>query len=258
MKKNIRLENILSLLQKMRQVSVQEFTERLKVSQVTIRKDLNYLEEQGLIVRSHGAARLTQDINKMPNVSTRKESNAQAKGCIAQRALELIQPGDSICLDAGSTNLLLAQKLQHIPLRVTTNSLDILQCLQANPDISLTALGGSLRREAGSFIGPIAETAVASLHFDVAFIGATAFTAQGVFLSQNMVEGQLKSAMLESAKRRVILADSSKFNASAFAAFAHYQQVDILICEGPFHGIDNLRSLGIEVIFDSSLKIGKS
>jgi DeoR/GlpR family transcriptional regulator of sugar metabolism len=102
---------------------------------------------------------------------------------------------------------------------VVTNSLDIVNALADAESISLSNLGGSFRREAGSFIGPMTIEALKNLRFDIAFVGATGFTAGGDFLTQNTIEGSVKRAILEASQRRVILADSSKFEARAFAKF---------------------------------------
>jgi DeoR/GlpR family transcriptional regulator of sugar metabolism len=245
---NPRHSSILNLLQNFRQMSVAELTERLGVSQVTIRKDLSRLEELGLVQRSHGGARLAQSVTGMPSVSDREREHHAEKERIANRALELIQDGDSVCIDAGSTNSLLARHLRDLPLRVVTNSLDIVNALADAESISLSNLGGSFRREAGSFIGPMTIEALKNLRFDIAFVGATGFTAEGDFLTQNTIEGSVKRAILEASQRRVILADSSKFEARAFAKFASAELVDVLITDQRFEHGDLLRQQGIEVI----------
>jgi len=248
MGRNPRHEKILSLLQNFRQITVADLTERLNVSQVTIRKDLTSLEEQGLILRSHGSARLAQAVNQISTVSTRKDLYYDEKDRITSKALELIQEGDSVCIDASSTNLLLAKKVTSMQIRVITNSLEIMSNLSRSRDLTLTTIGGNFRREAGSFIGPLAEDAVNQLQYDIAFIGATGISAEGEFLTHNTIEGKLKNAMLKAAKRKVILADSSKFEARSFSKFANADLIDILITDSGFTEIELFRKLGIEVL----------
>lgn len=245
---NPRQEKILSLIQSFRQVSVSELTERLGVSQVTIRKDLTKLEEMGLIIRSHGGARLAQSASPIPPVSSRREVFYEEKERITAKAAELIQEDDSVCIDAGATNLQLAEKLTDRSIRVISNSLEILSILSGSRDVTLTAIGGNFREGARSFIGPLAEDAVSQLQFDIAFIGATGITPEGEFLTQNAIEGRLKRAMLKAARRKVILADSSKFEARAFAKFANPDLVDILITDRGFKQTEPFREMGIEVI----------
>lgn len=245
---NPRLDTILNLIHTYRQISVSDLTERLGVSQVTIRKDLTRLEEQGLIIRSHGGASLAQTVNPLPPVNSRRETFYEEKNRITARAMELIREDDSVCIDAGATNQLLAEKIRNLPIRVISNSLDILNHLALSRDVTVTAIGGNFRSSAGSFIGPIAEDAVNQLQFDIAFIGATGMTLDGDFLTQNAIEGRLKRAMLKAARRKVILADSSKFEARAFSKFANTELVDILITDVGFNHVKRFRAMGIEVI----------
>lgn len=245
---NPRLEKILNLVQKFRHITVAELTERLDVSQVTIRKDLTRLEEQGLLIRSHGGASLAQNSNSLPSVNSRSHLFRQEKDRITDKALELIQEDDSICIDSGATNQLLGEKLSHLPIRVVTNSLHILNTLTPSRDVTLTAIGGNFRASASSFIGPMAEEAVSQLQFDLAFIGTTGFTAEGDFLTQNTIEGHLKRAMLKAARRRIILADSSKYMARGFSKFANPDLVDILITDKGFKERELFQSLGIDVL----------
>ena len=246
---NPRHEKILVLLQNLRQVSVADLTDRLGVSQVTIRKDLTELEEKGYLLRQHGGARLAQNIGAMAPVSARRDQQGPAKARIANRAAELVQDGDSVFIDAGSTNLMLAETIRDRSIRVVTNGLDILNALADSDTVTLTAVGGNFRQEAGSFIGPLAVEAVRLMRFDIAFVGATGFTARGEFLTQNSIEGSVKRAVLEASHRRVILADSSKFEARAFAIFASADEVDLLVTDKGFDREIEFRTRGIEVIF---------
>ncbi len=248
MAQNPRHEKILNLLKNFRQISVADLTERLGVSQVTIRKDLTRLEETGLVIRNHGGARLAQSVKLIPPVSSRKNTLLDQKNRITDAAVQLIEEDDCICIDAGATNMLLAEKLASFQLRVVSNSLEVLNMLSQSREITLTAIGGNLRAGAGSFIGPLAEDSISQLQFDLAFIGTTGMTADGCFLTQNAIEGRLKKAMLKASRRKVILADSSKFEAKAFAKFANADLVDILITDRDFSHTEQYRKMGIEVI----------
>lgn len=245
---NPRHQQIITLLQSWRTVAVADLSARLGVSEVTIRKDLTFLEERGLVHRSHGAASLAQSIEPMKPVPLRSGEQSVAKEQIAQAAATMVVEGDVVGLDAGSTTLELARLLCRRAVRVVSNSLYAMELFATDSDASLTAVGGNLRSEAGSFIGPIAEAAIASVRLDIAFIGATAFTADGCFYCQNVTEGQTKRRFLESAQRRVIVADAGKFNARSFSRFADGALVHMLITDSPFAGIDALREAGIEVL----------
>jgi len=245
---NPRHQRIVALLQSLRTLTVSDLAVRLGVSEVTIRKDLTVLEERGVVQRSHGGATLAQDAEPMASVAQRSGERQEGKRRIAEAALAMVSEGDVVALDAGSTTLALARLLARRPVRVVTNSLPVAQVLAGDSDATLTMIGGTYRAEAGSFIGPIAEEAIAGLRVDVAFIGATAFTAGGAFYCQNATEGQTKHRFLEAARRRVIVADAAKFDARAFARFARPGVVDLLITDAPFPGIDAVRDAGIEVV----------
>ena len=248
MPRNPRQDQILELLQNFRHITVTELTGRLGVSNVTIRKDLTQLENMGLVLRNHGGVRLAQSVSSMPFVSVRKMENMEAKERIAEQALKLVQDGDSICIDAGSTNTILAEKLVKRSLRIVTNSLEIVNTMKDSDSVALTVLGGIYRQEAGSFIGPVTEAAVSQMQFDLAFVGASGISSDGSFLTGNSIEGAVKRTILKAAKRRVILADSSKYDAQAFARFADYSLVDILISDKGFREPEAFRDLGIELI----------
>lgn len=245
-----RHDKILKTVELLRTVSVQELKERTDVSEVTIRKDLNFLEDQGLIIRTHGGARLAQDNSRMRTLNIRERENPELKRIIAHRAAQLINEGDTIFLDAGSTSQALAEKLQDDSrsVRVITNALPIMNILANCESISLYTIGGSFRREAGSFVGPLSLANLADYQIETGFIGTTGFTAEGVFSSQNLIESQLKKQVLSSSRRRVILADSTKEDVQAFSVFARPGDVDILITDSGCTLASQLRDTGLEVL----------
>lgn len=243
-----RHDEILKLIARLRTVTVQELTERLAVSEVTIRKDLTLLEEMGSIVRTRGGARLAEDRAQLRNIQMRREEHRDEKQKIAERAREFIREDDTIYLDSGSTCLLIAQRLSEMSLRIVTNSLDVMTLLADAPGISLFSVGGSYRKEAGSFIGPMAVKGLGTFQIETAFVGATGFAASGLFSSQNIIESELKAKALQIAKRRVIVADASKFGRDAFSVFARASDVDILITDRLAPGMEALQELGLEVL----------
>jgi DeoR/GlpR family transcriptional regulator of sugar metabolism len=248
MAKNPRHNQILTLLNKRRQVTVQELTDRLGVSMVTIRKDLSLLEEQGILIRTHGGAQLAENKNIITNIQNRITEKVDKKERIAVKAMELIQDGDTIFLDAGSTTSILAKNLVNRSLRVVTNSLDILNILSQASDITLISTGGNLRKEAGSFIGPLANDIINKMKIDACFLGTTSFSSLGIFSSQNLIESQTKKTILSVSSRKVIIADVSKFDASGFSIFARSPDIDILITDGHFTGESELIKSGIELL----------
>jgi DeoR/GlpR family transcriptional regulator of sugar metabolism len=232
----------------LRSVTVQELTQRLKVSEVTIRKDLTFLGEMGNLVRTRGGARLAEDIAQLRGIQLREEERLAEKRRIAERARDLVNEDDTIYIDSGSTCALFARLLRDMNLRIVTNSLDVMNAVADAPGISLLCVGGSYRKEAGSFIGPIAMETLKGLQIQTCFIGTTGLSAAGIFSSQNVLEADLKGRVLGISRRRIVLADSSKFAKEAFAVFARPHDVDILVTDALTDGMRGLSALGIEVL----------
>lgn len=243
-----RHEEILEILTKRRTISVPELTARLNVSDVTIRKDLNTLEEMGFVIRSHGSARLAEDIRTLNTISARKGSNVELKKRIAAKAKSLIREGDTIYIDSGSTCCFLAEAVREMSLRVITNSIDVMNTLKEEPGISLVSLEGNYRKEAGSFLGPLPIEALNNFQIETCFMGATGILSRGIFSAQNILESQLKQQVIQVSKRRVILADSSKFEKSAFSVFARANDLDVLITDSGLQHGEELAKLGIEIL----------
>jgi DeoR/GlpR family transcriptional regulator of sugar metabolism len=243
-----RHDEILKSISRLRNVSVQDLTERTGVSEVTIRKDLSILEEMGLVVRTHGGAQLAEDISARRDLESRAGEHVTEKKRIATLASQLISDGDTIYLDSGSTCAMLAEQIVGMNLRVVTNSLAVMNALVDAHGVSLFSIGGSYRREAGSFLGPLALENIKGFQIETCFVGATGISGRGVFSSQNILESQLKTAILQNSRRRIVLADTSKFNTTAFSIFARTGDVDVIIAEHDLGEATSLRELGIEVL----------
>lgn len=239
---------ILRILQRLKSVSVQTLTERLDVSEVTIRKDLSLLEEQGRLSRTHGGAVLSEDTERLRPIPVRRRENTRLKQAIGARARELVREDDTIYLDAGSTCAALAHEIRRMSLRVLTNSIDVVLELADAPQIALVAVGGTFRAEAGSFIGPLAVRGLRGFQIGTCFLGTTGISADGRFSSQNLIEAQLKSTAIECSRRCVVLADHTKYGVSAFSVFATADTVDVLVSDAGFEHARELEALGIEVL----------
>ncbi|MDX9957545.1 MAG: DeoR/GlpR family DNA-binding transcription regulator [Clostridia bacterium] len=239
---------ILKILSLLRNVSVADFAQRLNVSEVTIRKDLAALEDMGCLIRSHGGAQVAEDIRILKTIEIRQQERIDAKLQVAKKARELITEGETIYVDAGSTCLLLAREITDMNLRVVTNSIDVMVTLSDCPGISLISLGGSYRKEAGSFVGPMAIEALRMLQIGTCFLGTTGFSARGIFSAQNLIESQLKQKVLEASGRRIVLADASKFGREAFSVFARAGDIDVLISDREFMKSKELKAFGLEVV----------
>ncbi len=243
-----RHEEIVRLVSKLREVSVGLLTERFRVSEATIRKDLTLLEEMGYLVRTHGGAVLAEDRRREEPLTARLEKYLEEKTSIVARAREFIHEGDTIYLDSGSTCALLAREIRDITARVICHSMGVYRELGASPGVSLFGLGGSYRKDAESFIGPIAVENLRHFRIETCFVGAASFDENGVFSAQNVIEAQLKTEALKASRRRIIVADSSKYRSFGFSVFARPGDFDVLITDGGFPDAAKLQALGIEIV----------
>lgn len=244
----VRHEEIIRLVSKLREVSVQTLTERFGVSEATIRKDLTLLEEMGYLVRTHGGAILAEDRKREESLASRKDKALKEKLAIVSRARGFIHEGDTIYVDSGSTCALLAREVRDMTIRVICHSLGVYQELKSSSGASLFSLGGSYRKDAESFIGPIAVENLKHFQIETCFMGTANFNENGVFSSQNIIEAQLKVEVLKTSKRRIILADHTKYNSFGFCVFARPGEFDALITDDGFRDAARFQELGIEVL----------
>lgn len=257
---NERYEAILTIINRLKKVSVQDLTQRFGVSEVTIRKDLNFLEERGKLIRIHGGAMLAEDEGRLRTIAIRHGEHAAEKLAIARKARELIRSGETIFIDAGSTCAVLARVIRDMDLRVVSNSLDAILELVDSPGISLFSTGGNFRPEAASFIGPAALETIRGIQIETCFMGTTGFSRDGVFSSQNVIESQVKSAVIQASRRAVMLADHSKYGSTAFSVFARAEDIDVLITDSAIDA-EAVEALGMELVIaplEPSLETTKS
>jgi DeoR family transcriptional regulator of aga operon len=247
---NERHDDILKILGLRKNVNVSELTKRLNVSEVTIRKDLSFLEDMGYLMRTRGGALLAEERDIKLSLKERSKENPETKKRIAFKAREFLHEGDTIYLDSGSTCRELARCLKDMNLRVVTNSIDVIFELADAPGIALYSIGGSYRKEAGSFIGPLSIDALGNFQFDTAFLGTSGFSREGAFSSQNIIESQVKKSAISMAERTVILTDASKYGRCAFSVFARSEDIDAVIIEREAEVLkEELEKMNIEIIF---------
>lgn len=226
---------ILERLEDAGEVVVAELSASLAVSDVTIRKDLRDLERQSLLKRVHGGAVRTHRSKWNPPMVAREGSNAHAKGAIAAAALRFVSDGDTLILDAGSSTLALARALRGraANLTIITNSFPVVAELSDEPGCELITLGGSVRPHSLATIGPLAVAGLERLHADVVFLGATGADEERGLCTPNLIEAEVKAAMVRSATRRVALVDGSKIGAANLAPYCAWEQLDALVTDVP-------------------------
>lgn len=186
-------------------------------SVATLRRDLTTLEEQGIVDRVRGGARLAEGSTVEVAFEHRESRNLDAKRAIASCAFELLRPHTTTFFDASTTVLQLVRRLRidPIPLTVFTNGLAVAQALLNVPRVRVMLLGGEVRNENASIVGPQAESMLERLWFDQLFLGAGAINQDGTIYGVHVGEASLNAKMLARSAERFILADSSKFGSIA-------------------------------------------
>lgn len=196
-------------------VQVEDLSQAFGVSVATARRDLDRLVREGMVTRTYGGAVLG-NVRAEQTLREREVSNAAAKDAIAREAAALVEPGSTVLLDAGTTTGRLSRYLARIPgLTVLTNGLNALNVLvESDADIHVVALGGSLRRTNQALMGPVAETVVRGVYADIAFLGTDCLDVHRGFSSRTLEQNSLKALMSRHARRTVVVADSTKLNAT--------------------------------------------
>jgi DeoR/GlpR family transcriptional regulator of sugar metabolism len=228
-----RQKRIVELLQKEGKIRVEVLADTLRVSQVTIRKDLDALEGRGLIERIHGSAVFSHQSRFNISFLEKLHVNARAKRQIAQAALNLINEGDSIILDAGTTTFALAQALAVSRLKsvfVITNSLTAaLELSKAGYEVLVA--GGLVRNHSLALIGGAAVKALENHRADRAFLGTGGITVSHGCSTPSAVDAEVKQAMVQAAEEVCILTDSSKFGHNCLVRFASLSEIDLFITD---------------------------
>ncbi len=248
-----RKQEILKILHQNQSVEVIDLARNLEVSKVTIRTDLDELENRGLLVRTYGGAVLPEQQDQRRLVANTIKELAPQKTAIAKKAASFVQPGQNIIIDNGSTAVHMAQFLRDIPITVTTSSLLVMQELMHYEKIDLIMAGGILRRPVMGLMGNIAKDFYRQIHADWFFLGASGYTvAQGVFCS-NLIEADTKKSMIQSADKICLLADSSKMEHTSLARVCDWSSIDILVTDSIKADVrSQIEEAGVTVIVTES------
>ena len=246
-----RREQILQQLVLDGSVQVAELVERFGVSAVTIRTDLGQIESQGLATRNHGGATLVRTPPPEQNIREKDLLNLPLKQAIGALAAQLVQPGDNIIIDSGSTTMLLARQLRgHRDISVLTNGLNIAWELANAPGVELLLTGGLLHKPSLSLQGSQAEASLAPYSFDTVFLGVDGLDLQFGLTTHHEAEASLNQRMVAHARKVVVLSDASKFGRVSLHRIARLEQIHAVITDA---GIseeyrEGLQRTGIEVL----------
>jgi DeoR/GlpR family transcriptional regulator of sugar metabolism len=224
-----RLEKVSELVKQKGSLTVQELMEYFQVSDMTIRRDLQKLEQNGKFQRFHGGIRYLEE----PPLNQREAYKITEKLRLAKYCLTLIQPGDTIILDSGTTVYQVAAALAESNIRditVITNSLANAYRLRHIEGITLIMCGGELRQSSQSFIGSKARDFFENIYVNKAFIGTGGITEKG-FSTANFAEAEIKQCMINVSENTFVVADSTKFGHRSLNLFAPLQSADRIITD---------------------------
>ncbi|KAB2593203.1 MULTISPECIES: DeoR/GlpR family DNA-binding transcription regulator [Streptomyces] len=224
-------------------VRVNELTRRLNVSDMTIRRDLDALARQGVIEKVHGGAvPVVEASTHEPGFEVKSALELSAKEDIARTAAAMAQPGSAIALSGGTTTYALARHLLDVPdLTVVTNSVrvaDVFHDAQrpaagrgARPGTATVVLTGGVRTPSDSLVGPVADRAIDSLHFDLLFLGVHGISAEAGLSTPNLAEAETNRRFVRSARRVVVVADHTKWGTVGLSSFATLDEVDTFVTD---------------------------
>jgi DeoR/GlpR family transcriptional regulator of sugar metabolism len=229
---------ILDLVRQVGAVRVADLVRDLEVSDMTVRRDLEALAEQGLVERVHGGATAPSRLaSHEPSFVTKAAMARAEKLAIAAEAARLVKPGMALAMSAGTTTYELAGLVATIPgVTVVTNSLQVSDLLnrQGRRDQTVILTGG-VRTPSEALVGPFATALLRTVHVDIVFMGVHGMDAKAGFTCPNLMEADTDRALIEAGRRLVVVADHSKWGLIGIASIARLDQVDLLITDS---GID--------------------
>ena len=228
-----------------------DLASRLEVSSVTIRKDLTDLEKEGKLYRSHGKAIIINPFTNNSTVSEKEMINTEEKRLIGLEASKLITPDDSIILASGTTIHAMARNMNpKNRLTVVTASLQVAEALAPFENVELIQLGGNVRHTSLSVVGKYAEMILAGFSFSKLYLGVDGIDLDFGLSTTDMREAEVNRAMMKSAQKIIVLADSTKFGRRGFAKICNMEDIDIIISDNrlPQSTRNQLEAMGIEVI----------
>jgi len=246
-----RYEKIVSVVNQRGAIRVSELSELFQVTEETIRRDLDRLEQAGRLSRSHGGAVSIKD-DQQPEIPyfEREITYAEEKKRIAQAAIKRIGPKDRILLDASSTAWYMAAEVPDLPLTVLTNSIKVATELSSKEKIDVISTGGLLAQRSLSFVGPLAERSLDAYHVDKVFLSCKGVHLERGISESNELQARIKERMIGMADEVILLVDASKFGVRAFTHVADLSEVDVIITDHRIPGdtVKQLQDRGMEVI----------
>ncbi|GAA4853900.1 rhamnose catabolism operon transcriptional regulator RhaR [Paenibacillus vulneris] len=245
-----RWQKIVQLVNERGSIRVSELSAICEVTEETIRRDLDKLESEGKLLRSHGGAISIPSSQSETPYMERETTNAEEKRRIAQEAVRHVNEHDRIILDASSTAWYMAQLLPDVTLTVLTNSIKVAMELSAKERIKVISTGGLLSSRSLSYVGPLAERSLSTYYVDKAFISCKGLHLQRGLSEFNELQALIKQKMIGIADRTFVLADYSKFGQQSLAQVAAWDDIHYVITDGKTDPtmLEQLKERSIHVI----------
>jgi DeoR family transcriptional regulator of aga operon len=223
---------ILNILNRAGRCRVIDLARELAVSEVTVRQDLDVMEKQGLLNRTHGGAILIAKSGFERSFQVEETAFCDEKIRIGQAAAALVSDGETIILDVGTTVTEVARNIQpRKGLTIVTNALNIAMLLEDSPESTVLVTGGTLRSKQHSLVNPYGQFVLERIKVDTAFIGINGIEAEHGVTNANIAEAEMKALFLKAARRRILVADSSKIGNVALDKVADLDEIDLLITD---------------------------
>ncbi len=248
-----RHQSIIELVKEKGSVKVAELSQMFSKTEETIRRDLEKLELQGKLIRSHGGAISVGDADPFVISYVERElTNVSEKRLIAMEAVKHVNEGDKIILDASTTAWYMAMALDNIKITVLTNSIKVATELSTKEKITVISSGGLLRSDSLSYIGPLAESSLGAYHVHKAFISCKGFHLEHGMSESNEQQALVKEVMINNADTVYIMIDNSKFGVQAFTRLSDLDKIDYILTD---HTVDPEI---VKILSDKSLKLIKA
>ncbi len=232
MNKKKRQEKILEILNKHGSVDVSELAKHFKLTEMSIRNDLNALSSQGKLQRTYGGALSRTTSTLELSLREKQERNLRAKSIIGKRAAALIQNGDTIMLDSGTTTQQVAKNLtEHKSLTVITNGINIINTIAGIEEIALYTVGGHIGTKSYAIVGPEAEQSLKKYFAKLCVISVEGVDLEKGLTSNSQMDAHITMLLIERTNKRILVADSSKIGQIALIPVCPLEKMDILVTD---------------------------
>lgn len=223
--------SIYAILQQDKKVVVNELAERFGVTKMTIRRDLSFFEKQGIVKTTYGGAYLTSGASVEPSFQLKSVQMVDDKHLIGQKAAELVEDGDTIIIDCGTTALAFAQFLFDKKIMVITNSVPVVNLLKGRRNIKLIVAPGEYEDDTQGMISFSTADYFRTLHADKVFLSTQGINEQGELTVPKMADAHVKQALAGAGRQKILLADKSKFGQTFLAGHGRLSEFDIVISQ---------------------------